>query len=378
MVHSLGVMEGDCNGITGARAAMKVQGAADHLLNEKIEHTFYPFGADDFKRRGITQLTDEDMQNLRRHKAIYKGAIGDSTKLPASVLEKGIILKTRQDFDLYVSLRPIVLDEGVKSILVGKDHRHINFEVNRENTEGLYSRDPRNGVEHKGTDEEVGVNIMKCTYRGVSRLVDYAAERAVLKWEEKGKPDRKPRLVIAFKLNVLPESGAPWERKYEETKAKRKDIDVEYMHIDACAMKMLNDPEYFDVIATENMFGDIITDPGAAISGGIGNGICGNIDPQRRAPSIFETISGSAPDKWYRTEGGILVPDTYVPEKVQRIRPEAAIRAYAMMLDFIGEKKAATAMTEAAKANLRNPDYEKMTLDQLVDDACRFVEGWGR
>ena len=288
------------------------------------------------------------------------------------IIEVGLLLKIRQAFDQYVNLRPVVVPEGVQSPIRGKDHRHINFDICRENTEGLYVVDPENRVEGKGTDDEVGINIMKCTYKGVKRLAEYAAQRAVLKGEEKGK---KPSLHFVFKTNVLTCAASPWARVYEEVKAARPDLDVRYMHIDNFLMQMVERPEQFDCVLTENMFGDIATDLGAVIAGGIGTGVSGNIDPKRRKPSMFEPLHGTAPDKWYELRDGILVPGTYCPEKVQEVKPEAAFMSFAMMLDFLGEREAANAMKQAALANLRNPKYKEMKLDELVENAVDFVAG---
>jgi len=368
--HNIALIPGDLNGVTVTNAATRVSAAASRLLSRPIAHEAFPYNADYFNKHGLRELREQELEELRGYDAIFEGAIGDPTKIPPGVMEVGLLLKIRQAFDQYVNLRPIVLPEGVPSILVGKDHRHINFEICRENTEGLYVIDPENRVENAGTDDEVGINIMKCSYRGVQRLAEYAAGRAILKGAEKG---RKPRLLFVFKTNILKCAGVPWNRVYQGFSARR-DLDVGYQHFDNFLMQMLRAPEDFDVVLMENFCGDAATDAGAMIAGGIGNGLSGNIDPTRRFPSMFEPMHGSAPDKWYTTlSPGQYQQGTFHPELVQQIRPEAAIRSYAMMLEFLGEARAARAMDQAALANLRNPNYKTMKLDDLVDNACRFV-----
>jgi 3-isopropylmalate dehydrogenase len=367
--HNIGLIAGDLNGLTVTDAAVRVAVAASHLLSKPLIHTETGYNADYFVREGIKELREQELAELKKYDALFEGAIGDPTKLKPGVIEVGLLLKVRQAFDQYVNLRPVVLPEGVPSVLLGKDHRHINFEICRENTEGLYVGKGR--VDNPGTDDEVGIQEMHCSYRGVKRLVEYAAERAILKGQEKG---RKPRLHIAFKNNVLTYACSPWDRVLKEFKENRNDLDVGYVHIDNFGMQMLTCPEQFDVVATENMFGDIMTDIGAIIGGGIGNGVSGNIDPLRRFPSMFEPLHGSAPDKWYTTLApGQYEKGSFHPEFVQLVKPEAAIRSYAMMLSHLGETRAASAIDRAALTNLRNPRYKEMKLDELVDVACEFV-----
>lgn len=366
--HNIGLIAGDLNGLTVTNAAVRVAVAASHLLSKPLIHTETGYNADYFVREGIKELREQELAELKKYDALFEGAIGDPTKLKPGIIEVGLLLKVRQAFDQYVNLRPVVLPEGVESLIRGKDHRHINFDICRENTEGLYVGKGR--IMNENTDDEIAIQEMWCSYKGVKRLVEYAAERAVLKGQEKG---RKPQLHIVFKNNVLTIAARPWNRVYEEVKSARKDIDVRYMHTDTFSMQMILAPEQFDAVATENMFGDKDTDLGAVLAGGIGNGLSGNIDPLRRFPSMFEPLHGTAPDKWYEIKDGVYVPGTFCPDKVQLVRPEAAIRAYAMMLSHLGETRAANAMDQAALANLRNPQYKEMKLDELVNDACEFV-----
>ncbi|MFT4302947.1 MAG: isocitrate/isopropylmalate family dehydrogenase [Candidatus Woesearchaeota archaeon] len=370
--HSVALIPGDLNGKTVTDAVVELSHAVHcaGILSLPISHTTLPYNAEYFVNEGIKELRKSELGTLLGFDAIFEGAIGDPTKLKPGVIEVGLLLKIRQEFDQYVNLRPVVLAEGVDSPLRYKDHRHINFEIVRENTEGLYVGKGR--IANPGTDAEVAIQEMQCSYKGVKRLIEYAVERAIVKGEEKG---RKPRLHIAFKNNVLTYACSPWDRVLKEFKEARDDVDIGYIHIDNFGMQMITCPEQFDVVATENMFGDIMTDIGAILGGGIGAGVSGNIDPTRRFPSMFEPLHGSAPDKWYETlSSGEYVKDSFVPELVQKVKPEAAFMSYAMMLEHLGEPVAAKVMKDAALANLRNPNYKTMTLNHLVDDACKYVQ----
>lgn len=368
--HKIAVIKGDLNGITVTDSALLVQGALDDAgaMKRPLDTSFFNYNADNFNKWRIERLGQRELDGLRGYDAIFLGAVGDETKIPNGVLEKGILLEVRQKFDQAVNLRPVILPEGAHSILVGKDHNDINFEICRENTEGLYVRIGR--VENPGTDDEVGIQEMRCSYRGVKRLVDFAIERA----KKRKKPGlEKPRVHIVFKTNVLTEAASPWNRVIKEYQ-ERNDVDVRYMHIDNFAMQMVSHPEQFDVVATENMFGDITTDLGAMIAGGIGTGVSGNINLTGEFPSLFEPIHGSAPDKWYeRDEKGRYIPGTHRPDLVQRVRPEGAMLSWSMMLRHLGEERAATLVEEAARTNIRGPTYEKRPLDRLTEDACKFI-----
>ncbi|TAL53314.1 MAG: 3-isopropylmalate dehydrogenase, partial [Nanoarchaeota archaeon] len=308
------------------------------------------------------ELGQEELDTLRQYDQIFLGAVGDSTKIPPGVLEVGILLKVRQAFDQYVNLRPVILPEGVPSILVGKTPADINFEICRENSEGLYAAIGR--VENQDTDDEVGIQEMRCSYRGVSRLAEFAADRALHRPERRD--NRTPRLHFVFKTNILTYAAHPWTRVFEEYKP-RQDMDVRYMHIDNFLMQMLSNPSQFDVVLTENMFGDIATDAGAIIQGGIGSAVSGNINPTGAYPSMFEPIHGTAPDKWYGPDG------KFDKSLVQQIKPEAAFLSYAMMLDQLGESTAASVMKDAALNNLRDPNYKHKSLNDLVNQACDFA-----
>jgi 3-isopropylmalate dehydrogenase len=365
--HNIAVIPGDLNGITVTNAALKVSEALVDLLEKPIKHTNFDYNADYFLENKLTELGEKELSELKKYDQIFLGAIGDPTKIKPGILEVGILLKLRQDFNQYVNLRPVVLPQGVPSILVGKDSKDINFEICRENSEGLYVDEGH--IENQGTDEEAGIQIMKCTYKGVKRLAEFAFDRAIAR-----KKGEKPIVHFVFKTNVLKYAGAPWMRVFDEMKS-REDIDVKYLHIDNFLMQMLINPKQFDVVITENMFGDISTDAGAVIQGGIGSAVSGNINPTGELPSMFEPIHGTAPDKWYELDkNGMCIPNTYVKEKLQEVKPEAALMSYAMMLEQMNEKKAAAALKEAALNNIRNENYKIMKLDELVDNAIEFIK----
>jgi len=365
--HTVALIPGDLNGITVTMATVKVVEEMTHLLKKPIKHTRFDYNADYFLKKNIKELGEEELLELKKFEQIYLGAIGDPTKLKPGILEVGILLKLRQAFDQYVNLRPVILPEGVPCVIVGKTSKDINFEICRENSEGLYV--DAGWIEKKGTDDEAGYQIMKCTYKGVKRLAKYAEERA--KMRKKG---AKPIIHFVFKTNVLTYAASPWQRVFDEYK-KRTDIEARYMHIDNFLMQMILNPAQFDVVVTENMFGDIATDAGAVIQGGIGSAVSGNINPTGAFPSMFEPIHGTAPDKWYETtKNGEYIPNTFVKEKVQEMKPEAAFLSYGMMLEQMGEIVAAKALSDAALNNIRNPEYKTKKLDELVNDAIKFVK----
>lgn len=367
MSHKIAVIPGDLNGITVTNAALELSEAVSDKLKKPIKHTEFNYNADYFLENEIKELGQTELDKLKKYDQIFLGAIGDPTKIKPGVLEIGILLKLRQAFGQYVNLRPIVLPEGVPSIIVGKTHEDINFEICRENSEGLYV--DAGWIENKGNDDEAGYQIMKCTYKGVKRLAEFAEHRAFAREKED-----KPTLHFVFKTNVLTYAASPWERVFREY-LEREDISAKYMHIDNFVMQMILKPEQFDVVITENMFGDIVTDAGAIIQGGIGSAVSGNINPTGEYPSMFEPIHGTAPDKWYEMrENEELVPGTYIPEKVQTVKPEAAFLSYGMMLELLEETEASSAIKEAALENIRDPEYKTKNLDDLVEQACRYVK----
>ncbi|MBS3058114.1 MAG: 3-isopropylmalate dehydrogenase [Candidatus Diapherotrites archaeon] len=365
--HNIGVIAGDLNGVTVTNAAIKLSEALKPVLKKPIKHSMLPYNADYFVKNNVKELGVAELKHLKEFDQLFLGAIGDPTKVKPGVVELGILLKVRQAFDQYVNLRPVILPEGVASVLVGKSSKDINFEICRENSEGLYV--DAGWIEKKDTPEEAGFQIMKCTYKGVKRLAEFAVKRAIAR-----KKGQKPLIHFVFKNNVLTYAASPWNRVFAEF-SERKDIETRYMHVDNFGMQMLVKPEQFDVVITENMFGDIMTDIGAILQGGIGSAVSGNINPTGEFPSMFEPIHGSAPDKWYDLdEKGNYIPETFNAKKVQQIRPEAAFFAYAMMLEQMHEEKAAELMNQAGLANIRDPKYKEKTLDELTEQACEFCK----
>ncbi len=379
--HKIAVIPGDLNGITVTNAVLELSKAVAPTLNKQIVHTELSYNADYFLEHNITELGEKELDELKKYDQIFLGAVGDPTKVEPGVLELGILLKVRQEFDQYVNLRPVVLPKGVPSILVGKGSEDINFEICRENSEGLYCG--IGWIENKGTDNEVAYQLMRCSYKGVKRLAEFAEQRAFAR-----KKSNKPTLHFVFKTNILKYAASPWIRVIEEY-SKRSDIDIKlmhikpeneiqigtrYMHVDNFGMQMIIAPEQFDVVLTENMFGDIMTDIGAVLQGGIETAVSGNINPTGKFPSMFEPIHGSAPNKWYEMdENKNYIPGTFLPDMVQLIKPEAAFLSYAMMLHYLEEDIASEAINEAALANIRDPNYKTMNLNVLVEKACRHV-----
>lgn len=366
--HKIALIPGDLHGETVTSSAANVAARLGNLLTRPIQHTVHNFNADYFLREDIKKLGDEELSTLSKYDSIFLGAVGDPTKIKPGVLEVGILLELRQKFDQYVNYRPIKLPEGVPSILVGKTHEDINFHIHRENSEGLYIG--KGHIENEGTDDEVATQEMECSYRAIKRLMNFAIGMA----RKESRFDR-PRIDTVFKTNILTYVAGPWNRVREEAVAANPDIDFGYIHIDAFGAKMVKKPEELDHIITENMFGDITTDLGAELQGGIGSAVSGNINPTREFPSMFEPIHGTAPDKWYVTDSnGDYLPNIMVARAVfEAIKPEGAILAYAMMLEHLKEDRAAEVMKNAALENMRDPDYDKMSTQDLEVKARRFV-----
>lgn len=366
--HNIAVIPGDLNGITVTDAVLKIAEAVKDKLTKPIKFSEFNYNADYFLEHNLKELREEELNELKKHDQIFLGAIGDPTKIKPGILEIGILLKLRQAFNQYVNLRPVVLPEGVKSILVGKTSEDINLEICRENSEGLYVDEGE--VLNEGTDEEVGKQVMRCSYKGVKRLAEFALERAKAR-----KRFEKPRLHFVFKSNVLTYAAVPWTRVENEFREKYPEVDIRYMHIDNFLMQLLLNPKQFDVVITENMFGDISTDAGAILQGGIGSAVSGNINPTGEFPSMFEPIHGTAPDRWYDIdENGQYIPNTKNLEKIQTVKPEAAFLSFGMMLEQMNESKAAEAVKEAALTNIRDPEYQEKTIDQLTEQASKFIK----
>ena len=317
--YDIAVIGGDGTGPEVVREGLKVLRAAASKFGFKLNTTDFDFGGERYLRTGEV-LPDSASDEMRKFDAIYLGAIGHPDVKPG-ILEKGILLRLRFELDQYINLRPVKLFPGVACPLVGKGPEHIDYVVVRENTGDLYTG--TGGVTMKGTPHEVAVQAAVYNRFQVDRCLKYA-------FEFTRKRNKKKTLALCGKTNVLTYLYDLWERAFHEMGAKDfADIKREYYHVDATCMWMVKNPEWFDVIVTGNMFGDIITDLGAITQGGMGIAAGGNINPE--GVSMFEPIGGSAPK--------------YTGQNV--INPLAAVCAGGMMLDTLGESAAAAAIEKA-------------------------------
>ena len=317
-LHNIAVIPGDGTGPEVVREGLKVLRAASEKFGFEYELTEYDFGGARYLRTGEI-LPKEALNELRNYDTIYLGAIGHPD-CPPGVLEKGILLTIRFELDLYINLRPVKLYPGVDCPLKNKGPEDIDFVVVRENTEDMYVG--AGGVFKKGTPDEVAVQESINTRKGVERCIRYAFNVA----RERNKQNK---VTLCAKTNVLTYAHDLWERVFYEVAEEYEDITADYAHVDATCMWMVKNPEWFDVIVTTNMFGDIITDLGAMIQGGMGIAAGGNINPE--GVSMFEPIGGSAPK--------------YTNLNV--INPVAAIAACQLMMDQLGEKEAALSVEKA-------------------------------
>ena len=322
--YKIAVIPGDGTGPEVIREGVKVLQAVSTKYGFKLELEEFDFGGERYKRTGET-LPDSALNELSQKDAIYLGAIGHPEVKPG-ILEKGILLKLRFALDQYINLRPVKLYEGVYTPLKDKGPDDIDFVVVRENTEGLYTG--AGGFLKKGTPDEIAIQESINTRKGVERCLRYAFEYC-------RKRNKKKELLLCGKTNVLTYAFDLWERVFHELAQEYKDIKIQYAHVDATCMWMVKNPEWFDVIVTDNMFGDIITDLGAIIQGGMGIAAGANINPE--GVSMFEPIGGSAPK--------------YAGKNV--INPLAAICAGQMMLETLGEEKAAADIEQAVMKALK-------------------------
>ena len=318
--YKIAVMGGDGTGPEVAAEGVKVLKVAADKYNFSLELTDFDYGGDRYLRTGEV-LPDNAVTELSKHDAIFLGAIGHPDVKPG-ILEKGILLNLRFALDQYINLRPVILYPNVDTPIKDKGPEDIDFVVVRENTEGLYAG--AGGVLKKGTPDEVAVQESINTRKGVERCIRYAFEYA-------RKRNKRKQVTLCGKTNVLTFAFDLWERAFYEVAKEYPDIKTDYAHVDATCMWMVKNPEWFDVIVTDNMFGDIITDLGAMIQGGMGIAAGGNINPG--GVSMFEPIGGSAPK--------------YTGKNV--INPLAAIGAAQMMLDHLGETDAARAIEDAIR-----------------------------
>jgi 3-isopropylmalate dehydrogenase len=335
--YSVALIPGDGTGPEVMREGVKVLNTAASKHNVSLSYEEYDFGGERYKRTGET-LPDSALEELKGFNAIYLGAIGHPDVKPG-ILELGILLKARFGLDQYINLRPVKLYPNVETPLRDKGPEHIDFVVVRENTGGIYTG--MGGAAMVGTPQEIASQLMVYTRPVVERCVRYAYEYA-------RKRNRKKMLTLVHKCNVLTHVGDLWVRVHKEMgDAEFADIKQDYNHVDACTMWMVKSPEYYDVIVTENMFGDIITDLGAMIQGGMGIAAGGNINPQ--GVSMFEPIGGSAPK--------------YTGMNV--INPLACICAGGMLLEALGEDTAAAAVDRAVHDALASGKIKSLAAGRM-------------
>lgn len=324
----IAVIPGDGIGPEVVREACKVLESAvavcDTIGNERlhIQFTRYELGAERYHRTGEI-LPDAELEEIKRHDAILLGAVGDPS-VPSGLLERGLLLKLRFALDHYVNLRPSRHYPGVPTPLAAPGA--IDFLVVREGTEGLYCGN--GGVMRQGTPHEVATEVSVNTAYGVERVVRYAFSKAVSRSRKK--------LTYVHKHNVLVNAGGLWRRIVQEVGAEYPDVAVDYLHVDAATIFLLTDPGRFDVLVTDNLFGDILTDEAGAVTGGIGLAASGSINPEGSYPSMFEPVHGSAPDIAGR----------------HKADPTAAISSAALLLDHLGHPGPARAIETAVEADM--------------------------
>lgn len=341
----LAVIPGDGIGTEVVAEGLKVLSAVAPSAGLSISTTEYDLGARRYNATGEI-LPDSVVAELKQQDVILLGAIGDPSVKPG-ILERGVLLPLRFELDHHVNLRPVKLFEGVESPLAGKTSKDIDFVVCREGTEGPYVG--AGGYLRKNTEHEVATEVSLNTRFGAERIIRDAFERA---------SRRRGKVTLVHKTNVLVYAGDMWNRAFQDVAAEYPNIETDYCHVDAASMFFLTQPERFDVVVTDNLFGDILTDIGAAIAGGIGLAASGNIDPSRTNPSMFEPVHGSAPD--IAGQG--------------KADPTATVLSVAMLLDHIGEAEAAKKVEHAVAADLAARAGARST-SQIGDALAALVTG---
>jgi 3-isopropylmalate dehydrogenase len=333
--YKIAVIPGDGTGPEVAREGMKVIEAVSSKFGFEYDAKIFDFGGERYLKTGKT-LEKEDIEELKKYSAIYLGAIGHPEVKPG-ILETGILLKLRFSLDQYINLRPVKLYNADFCPLKDKKPEDVDFVVVRENSEGLYKG--MGEFKNKDTKDEVAIQTSYNTRKGVERCIRYA-------FEYTRKRNKSKKLTLCGKTNVLTFAWDLWQRTFNEVAKEYPDIKTDYAHVDATTMWFVKNPEWFDVIVTDNMFGDIITDLGAMVQGGMGIAAGGNINPE--GISMFEPIGGSAPK--------------YTGKNI--INPLAAICAAGMMLEVLGEEKAGQAVEETVikvvKTKLKSLSAGKM------------------
>jgi 3-isopropylmalate dehydrogenase len=344
----LAVVPGDGIGQEVTAEALKVLSAVTPA-EVKIETNRYDLGAERYLATGEV-LPDSVLAEIRQHDAILLGAVGGKPgdpNLPPGILERGLLLRLRFELDHYVNLRPSRIFPGVTSPL--RDPGEVDFVVVREGTEGPYTGN--GGAMRVGTPHEVATEVSVNTAFGVERVVRDAFARAQRRSRKK--------LTLVHKTNVLVNAGAVWSRLVREVAEEFPDVTVDYLHVDAAMIFLTTDPARFDVIVTDNLFGDIVTDLAAAITGGIGLAASGNVNPDRTSPSMFEPVHGSAPDIAGQ----------------QKADPTAAILSAALMLDHLGLEGAAHRVEEAVLADLAERGPAPRRTSEVGDAIAGRVAG---
>ncbi len=353
----IAVMPGDGVGKEVIPQGLRVLSVAAKKFGFTYDTTDYPFGGEYYLQTKIT-LPDSALKELAAHDAILFGAVGvdprGSTQIPQGILETEILLKMRFELDQYINLRPTKLLPSVPTPLKNVEPDDINMVIVRENTEGLYCQN--GGFLYKNTPHEVANQIEVTTRHGVERAIRFAFEYAI--------QFNRKKVTLVAKTNVLRFAHNLWQRAFDEVAKEYPQIATDYHHVDACCMYMVTKPEIYDVIVTTNMFGDIITDLGAAIQGGMGMAASGNLNPTRQTASMFEPVHGSAPD---------IAGKGYA-------NPIATFLSVAMMLDFLNEKSAATAVNRACQTVIADKKNHTRDLggvastSQVGDAVCEAID----
>ena len=340
----LAVIAGDGIGPEVVEQGLRILDAVSSKYGFSIEKKEFELGAKYWHKTGET-LPDKTLEELKNFDVILLGAVGDPS-VPSGILERGLLLKLRFAFDQYINLRPAKLYDGVKGPL--KTESKIDFVVVREGTEGPYVG--AGGVLAEGTPSEIATEESLNTRKGAERVIRDAFARAM-------KRPRK-KLTLVHKNNVLVRAGGLWTRTFNEIAKEFPEVQTDYLHVDAASMFFVTNPDRFDVVVTDNLFGDILTDIAAAICGGIGLAASGNINPEGKFPSMFEPVHGSAPDI---AEKGIA-------------DPTATVMSVAMMLRHLGEDSAASDIERAVELDLANRGDSKRSTSQIGDSLLEAVK----
>ncbi len=357
--YSIPVLAGDGIGPEVTEEGKKVVEAVSEILSFEVDWISLPYGAEYYLNTGKL-ISEDDLKDLSKYAAIYLGALGDP-RCPPGILERGILLSLRFYFDEYINLRPIKLYYGVETPLKNKGPLDINFEVVRENTEDMYislgnkvskgfhhfdhllKRQLYNikfGMDIDSDHDEIAYQLMMISKEGTKRIIKYAFDRC--------QRQNRTKVTSVDKVNVLTEVYSLWRRIFKEISSHYKDIQTEFTYVDAITMWFIKNPEWFQIVVTPNMFGDIITDLGAMIQGGLGVAAGANINPN--GTSMFEPIHGSAPK--YRG--------------MNKANPIAAILSSSLMMDHLGEEKAAQVIEEAVKEVLQKGKNKTVDLGGSV------------